>query len=81
MDRDRILNLIVEQIRIVVPELSDVPMGASASMATLGLDSVSRQEVLLMSMEQLDLNLPLVQLFGPKNLGELAELLHSKLAR
>lgn len=81
MDRDTILALVIEQIRTVVPELSDTPIGPNDTMANLGVDSVSRQEVLILSMEQLELNLPMVQLFGPKNLGELAQLLQSKLAR
>jgi polyketide biosynthesis acyl carrier protein len=48
-------------------------------MADLGLDSVSRQEVLIMTMEEIGLNLPMVQLFGPRNIGELTDLLHAKL--
>ena len=48
-------------------------MGPGDSMADLGVDSVSRQEVLILSMEALNLDLPMVQLFGPRNIGELAE--------
>lgn len=81
MDRDTILAIVIEQIRTVVPELEGEPIGVGDAMADLGLDSVSRQEVLILSMEQLGLNLPLVQLFGPKNLGELAQLLQARLAR
>lgn len=81
MDRDTILAIVIDQIRTVVPELEGEPIGAGDAMADLGLDSVSRQEVLILSMEQLGLNLPLVQLFGPKNLGELAQLLQARLAR
>ena len=79
MDRDTILAVVIAQIRIVVPELQAEAIGAGDAMADLGLDSVSRQEVLILSMEQLGLNLPLVQLFGPKNLGELAQLLQARL--
>lgn len=81
MDRDTILAIVIEQIRTVVPELEGEAIGAGDAMADLGLDSVSRQEVLILSMERLGLNLPLVQLFGPKNLGELAQLLQARLAR
>ena len=81
MDRDTILAIVIDQIRTVVPELEGEPIGAGDAMAALGIDSVSRQEVLILSMEELGLNLPMVQLFGPKNLGELAQLLEGKLAR
>ena len=80
MDRDSILAIILKQIRTVVPELENERIGAADSMADIGIDSVSRQEVLILSMEELGLNLPMVQLFGPKNLGELAALLQAKLA-
>lgn len=79
MERDAVLAIILQQIRTVVPELENQPMGSGDSMADLGVDSVSRQEVLILSMEALNLDLPMVQLFGPRNIGELAELLHGKL--
>lgn len=81
MDRDTILAIVIEQIRAVVPELAGEPISASDSMGALGVDSVSRQEVLVLSMEQLGLQLPMVALHGPKNLGELAQLLQAKLDR
>lgn len=80
MNRDNILAIIFDRIRTVMPELEGASISADDTMAALGIDSVSRQEVLILSMEALGLNLPLVQLFGPKNLGELAQLLQSRLA-
>ncbi len=80
MDRNDVLAIIVEKIRIVEPALEGQAIGAEDSMAEIGVDSMSRQEVLILSMEALGLNLPMVQLFGPRNLGELADLLHVKLS-
>lgn len=79
MDRNAVLAVIIEQIRIVEPALAGREIKAEDSMAEIGLDSMSRQEVLILGMEALGLNLPMVQLFGPRNLGELADLLHAKL--
>lgn len=79
MERDAILAIIIEQIRIVEPAMAERPITAEDSMVDIGIDSVSRQDVLIMSMEALGLNLPMVQLFGPRNLGELADLLRAKL--
>jgi polyketide biosynthesis acyl carrier protein len=80
LDRNDVLAIIVEKIRIVEPALEGQAIGAEDSMAEIGVDSMSRQEVLILSMEALGLNLPMVQLFGPRNLGELADLLHVKLS-
>jgi polyketide biosynthesis acyl carrier protein len=79
LNRDTILATVVAQIRQVVPELENEPIAPTDAMADLGLDSVSRQEVLIMTMEEIGLNLPMVQLFGPRNIGELTDLLHAKL--
>jgi len=81
VDRDSILAIVIEQIHTVVPELADQPITSADSMAALGVDSVSRQEVLVLAMERLGLDLPMVALHGPRNLGELAQLLQAKLPR
>ncbi len=81
MDREAVLNTILQQIVVVEPALEGQAIAGTDSMVTIGLDSVSRQEVLILTMEALGLDLPMVQLFGPRNLGELADLLHARLLR
>ena len=81
MDRDAILALVIEHIRDVVPDLAEKPIVGSESMAELGVDSIERSEILMNTLEALALDLPMVQLHGPRNLGELADLLHAKLGR
>lgn len=81
MDREAVLNTILQQICIVEPAVEGQTISAGDSMVDIGLDSVSRQEVLILTMEALGLDLPMVQLFGPRNIGELADLLHAKLPR
>ncbi len=72
--------MIVAEIRETVPELADQPITAADSMAELGVDSIERSEIILATMEKLGLKIPMVQLHGPKNIGELADLLLSKSA-
>jgi polyketide biosynthesis acyl carrier protein len=81
LDRDTVLATILQQIYIVEPALAGQTITADDSMADIGIDSVSRQDVLILSMEALGLDLPMVQLFGPRNIGELADLLHARLPR
>ncbi len=78
MDRDSILAVIVAQIRDVVPELEGRAIGGADTMADLGLDSIERTEVVMNTLEAIGLDVPLVRLHGPKNLGELADLLHAQ---
>ncbi|WP_086464298.1 acyl carrier protein [Oceanibaculum nanhaiense] len=78
MDSDSILTIIVAQIRTVVPDLATHPIGRADAMADLGLDSIERSEIVLATLEELGLDIPMVQLHGPRNIGELADLLHAK---
>ncbi len=81
MDRNTVLTTILQQIRIVEPAMLEQEISAEDSMVDIGIDSVSRQDVLILTMEALGLDLPMVQLFGPRNIGELADLLYAKLPR
>lgn len=81
MDRNTVLTTILQQIRIVEPAMLEQDISAEDSMVDIGIDSVSRQDVLILTMEALGLDLPMVQLFGPRNIGELADLLYAKLPR
>ena len=78
MDTTSILAIITENIRAVVPDLSETSITASDTMSQLGLDSVERQEVVMLTLEAIGLESPLVQLRGPRTIGDLAELLHAK---
>lgn len=81
MDRDSILAVIIRQIREVVPELEDQSISGVDAMADLGVNSVERSEIVMSTLEAIGLDLPMVQTHGPRNIGELADLLHAKLAR
>ncbi|WP_417675543.1 acyl carrier protein [Roseibium sp.] len=78
MDSDQIVGIIIAEIRETVPELAEQPIGRDDSMADLGVDSIERSEIILAAMEQLGLKIPMVQLHGPRNIGELADLLLAK---
>ncbi|KAB7619600.1 acyl carrier protein [Alkalilimnicola sp. S0819] len=80
MNSEQIFDLLVREIRAVLPELEDHPIGRDDAMADLGVDSIERKDVIVATLEALDLRIPLVQVHGPRNLGELADLLHARLA-
>lgn len=79
LDRDAILAIMLARIREVVPDLENHTIGPEDSMADLGIDSIERSEIIVMTLEAIGLELSLVQLHGPRNIGELADLLLAKL--
>jgi polyketide biosynthesis acyl carrier protein len=80
VDRQFIVSKLFEQILIVVPDLQDVPMNEQSNLADLGIDSVDRQEILILTLEAINLELPMVQIHGKRNIGELADFFFSKKA-
>ncbi len=79
MTRTQMLDLIARQTREVLPELAAHEFSASDRLADLGANSVDRAEITMLVQEALGLSVPRVELFGPTNVGELADLLLRKL--
>ena len=80
MGRLEVLDVIAQQTREILPGLDDHAFAASDRLVDLGANSVDRAEIAMMVQESLGLHLSRVELFGPKNLGELADLFVAKLA-
>lgn len=81
LDREAILAILIGNIREIVPDLAGRAIGSEDSMADLGVDSMERGDVLMTTLESVGLEIPLVQLHGPRNLGDLAQLIHDKLSK
>ena len=79
MTTEQVFDTIVRQILDIVPELEAHTFNKTDQLKELGLDSLDRGEVVMASLEQLNLHIPITQTHGPTNIGELAELLHAKL--
>ena len=78
MELNEIFKVIVSSVCEVIPELEDHDFKHSDSLKDLGADSVDRSEILMLTLESLSINAPVVAFHGPKNLGELARVIHEK---
>jgi polyketide biosynthesis acyl carrier protein len=79
MNKAELLQIIARHTREVLPGLDAHTFVESDRLADLGANSVDRAEIVMMVQESLSLTIPRVELFGPKNIGELADLLLQKL--
>lgn len=79
MTKTQILELIAQHTRAVVAGLDAHEFVASDRLADLGANSVDRAEIAMLVQESLGLSVPRVDLFGPTNIGELADLFLRKL--
>ncbi|MGW0548124.1 acyl carrier protein [Streptomyces altiplanensis] len=73
MTKEETFPLITEAIREILPELADHAFQDSDSLEDLGANSMDRAEIVMTVLEEMDLEIPLVDTYGPRNLGELAE--------
>lgn len=78
MSRTELLDLIAGHTREIVPGLEAHSFDAADRLTDLGANSVDRAEIVMLVQESLGLSIPRVELFGPKNIGELADLFLTK---
>jgi polyketide biosynthesis acyl carrier protein len=79
MTKKDLLDLIGQHTREILPGLEEHQFGPSDRLVDLGANSVDRAEIAMLVQESLNLSLSRVELFGPKNIGELADLFLLKL--
>lgn len=78
MNSEQIFRLVCDSTKEVMQGLENHVFCRGDQLAELGANSVDRSEIVMMTLEKLDLTIPLVETFGPRNIGELADLLSSK---
>jgi polyketide biosynthesis acyl carrier protein len=78
MTKMEVLDLIAQHTREILPGLDAHQFVASDRLVDLGANSVDRAEIAMLVQESLGLSVPRVELFGPKNIGELADLFLKK---
>jgi polyketide biosynthesis acyl carrier protein len=79
MTKSEILNFIAQHTRDILPGLDQHQFDGADRLADLGANSMDRAEIAMLVQESLGLSVPRIELFGPKNIGELADLFLTKL--
>lgn len=80
MTKTELLDLIARHTREVLPDLKEHRFAEGDRLVDLGANSVDRAEIAMLVQESLGLSVSRIELFGPKNIGELAELFLGKLS-
>jgi polyketide biosynthesis acyl carrier protein len=74
MTKTEVLDLIARHAREILPELHEHQFSASDRLVDLGANSLDRAEIAMLVQESLGLSISRVELFGARNIGELADL-------
>ena len=80
MKKEAILELIIETIQDVVPMLEDTEIAPEQSFRDLGINSLERTEVTILIVDELEVDIPRIELLKAKNIGELVDLLFNSLS-
>ena len=79
MNQQDIFNLITNHTREVVPLLVNHDFKQTDSLKELGANSIDRSEIIMMTLESLSLNMPLIYVARAENIGDLASIIHGKI--
>lgn len=79
MNVEDVFAVITNHTKEVLPELESHNFQFTDSLKALGANSIDRSEIVMMSLDSLALNIPLLETVGAENIGELAQVLHAKL--
>lgn len=78
MTKQYIFDLIVANTCEVLPDLKERQFTQADSLRDLGANSIDRSEIIVMTLDALSLNIPLVEFAAAANIGDLASIIHAK---
>ncbi len=81
MNKEEIFETITRHAREVLPKLQDHQFRWDDALKDLGANSIDRSEIVIMTLESLSLNVPLIEIAGASDIGELADILYEKSRR
>lgn len=80
VNQEDILQLIIQHARDVLPSLEGRDLAPTDSLRELGANSMDRSEIVMMTLEAIDMDMPLADTIKASNIGELAQLLADRKA-
>ena len=78
MNKQEIFETIVGHVREVLPSLEAHAFQPDDSLKALGANSVDRADIIMMTLESLSLNIPLIAMAKAENIGDLARIMHEQ---
>lgn len=75
MDKKSILDIIVKHTREVVPGLDGQEIQEDDSLASLGANSIDRADIIMMTLEELELEISLVEMAPARCIGDLVDIM------
>ncbi|MEN1727364.1 MAG: phosphopantetheine-binding protein [Pseudomonadota bacterium] len=74
MTRDQILEVIRQNVAEIEPAVAG-QLSQCASWSSLGLDSMERSELIMMTLDDLSTRIPILEFAGASNICEMADII------
>ncbi|MGB3465958.1 MAG: phosphopantetheine-binding protein [Cyclobacteriaceae bacterium] len=78
MTKDELLSVIKQNLYEIIPELEDEDFSIDEKLVDLGLNSIDRGELITMTLESFESDLPRVDFVKAQTLEEIAEVFLEK---
>lgn len=80
MNKEQIFGILKTHILEIMDELSESDINITDELETLGANSMDRADIIMMTMETLDLDIPRVELLGETHIEEIIDIFLTKLS-
>lgn len=74
MSKDAVLKVLKQKVLEILPELPTETITFDKSLKELGANSIDRMDIIVKTMEALEIKLPMVETAKATNIGDLVEL-------
>jgi polyketide biosynthesis acyl carrier protein len=78
LNKEEIFEIIVGHIREVLPGLETHNFQLIDSLKALGANAINRADIIMMTLESLSLNIPLLEMDKAENIGKLVDIIHAR---
>jgi len=75
LEKINVFSVVKNAITEVLPDVDSESVDIEQNLKSLGANSIDRTEIVMLSMEKLDIKLPLVSFGGVENIKEMVDVL------
>ena len=76
MSKEEIFEIIKENILDIIPELDLSEVTMKDSLKEIGANSVDRADIIMFTMESLNIRIPMVKFGNAANIGDIVEIMY-----
>lgn len=79
MQEEEIFAVIKKIIYEIIPQQKEKPININESLRDLGANSIDRAEIIIRTMEELNIKVPMIEFANSKNIKEIVMIISEKL--